>query len=65
LEQILSQLEGTAEGINTTEVLIKIAEKQELNLPISDQVYYLLQGKTTPQAAVKSLMERNLTYELF
>jgi glycerol-3-phosphate dehydrogenase (NAD(P)+) len=65
LEQILSQLEGTAEGINTTEVLIKIAKKQELNLPISDQVYYLLQGKTTPKAAVKSLMERNLTYELF
>lgn len=64
LAEILSQLEGTAEGINTTEVLIKIAEIQGLKLPISYQAYYLLQGKTTPPAAVKSLMERDLTYEI-
>ena len=43
LEQILSELAGTAEGINTTKVLIKIATQQSLRLPISEQVYLLLQ----------------------
>lgn len=63
LEQILSELAGTAEGINTTKVLMKIAAEQSLRLPISEQVYSLLQNQTTPQEAVKSLMERNLTTE--
>jgi glycerol-3-phosphate dehydrogenase (NAD(P)+) len=63
LAEILSTLEGTAEGINTTEVLIKIAESQNLYLPIVQQVYQLLQGQITPQAAVKALMERDLKSE--
>ena len=63
LEQILSELAGTAEGINTTKVLMKIATQQNLRLPISEQVYLLLQSQTKPIEAVKSLMERNLTTE--
>ena len=63
LEDILAGLEGTAEGINTTEVLIKIAAKEGLNVPISQQVHLLLQGKTTPHLAVKALMERTLKAE--
>lgn len=63
LEQILSELEGTAEGINTTEVVMKIASKNDLYVPICDRVYQLLQGKITPQEAVKSLMERELRSE--
>jgi glycerol-3-phosphate dehydrogenase (NAD(P)+) len=63
IEQILAELAGTAEGINTTKVLIEIANQQNLRLPISQQVYFLLQQQTTPLEAVKSLMERNLTTE--
>ena len=58
LNHILSELEGTAEGVNTTHVLIDIAKKQQLTVPITDQVYRLLQGETTAQEAVRALMER-------
>ena len=58
LDQILSELEGTAEGVNTAHVLIEIAKQQQLTVPIADQVYRLLQGETTAQEAVRALMER-------
>jgi glycerol-3-phosphate dehydrogenase (NAD(P)+) len=63
LEEILATLEGTAEGLNTTAVLMKIAENQGLYMPIVQQVSQLLQGKITPQLAVKALMERDLKNE--
>jgi glycerol-3-phosphate dehydrogenase (NAD(P)+) len=63
LEQVLATLEGTAEGINTTQVLIKIAKKQAIYVPISEQVYRLLKGEITPQEAVKNLMEGELKSE--
>ena len=63
LEQILAGLEGTAEGINTTEVLIQIAHQEAIAVPISLQVYRLLKGKITPEEAVKALMARDLKQE--
>ena len=63
LDEILATLEGTAEGINTTEVLISIANKQGIPIPITRQVYQLLCSKITPESAVKALMERELTTE--
>jgi glycerol-3-phosphate dehydrogenase (NAD(P)+) len=63
LEQILADLEGTAEGINTTEVLIKLASHQGISVPIASQVYRLLKHKTTPSEAVQALMARELKAE--
>ncbi len=63
LAEILSEIEGTAEGINSTEVLIKIAQQQNLYVPISYQVYCLLMGTISPQEAVKALLERDLKAE--
>ncbi|MBW4542004.1 MAG: NAD(P)H-dependent glycerol-3-phosphate dehydrogenase [Myxacorys chilensis ATA2-1-KO14] len=57
--QVLEALEGTAEGINTTAVLIKLAQQQGISMPISQQVYRLLQDEITPQAAVGELMQRD------
>lgn len=63
LEQILEELEGTAEGVNTARVLVELADRQTIPVPISRQVYRLLQGKTTPREAVQALMERELKPE--
>ena len=63
LEKILAESEGCPEGVNTTEVLVKIAQIKNISVPIADQVYHLLKGETTPQEAVKNLMERHLTSE--
>ena len=63
LEQILIELGSTAEGINTANVLIELAQKHRIAIPISRQVYQLINGETTPQEAVKELMARDLKAE--
>lgn len=63
LEQILGAIEGTAEGVNTTRVLVGLAETKAIAVPIALQVYLLLDGQITPQQAVRSLMERELKPE--
>ncbi|MBD2577047.1 NAD(P)H-dependent glycerol-3-phosphate dehydrogenase [Oscillatoria sp. FACHB-1406] len=63
LAEILECLEGTAEGINTTEVLVRLAKAEKIEVPIAEQVRRLLEGEITPQQAVHSLMERELKAE--
>ncbi|PSB23720.1 NAD(P)H-dependent glycerol-3-phosphate dehydrogenase [Stenomitos frigidus] len=59
LSVVLAQLQGTAEGVNTTQVLMKLATQQQIAVPISHQVDRLLRGDITPQAAVEALMLRD------
>jgi glycerol-3-phosphate dehydrogenase (NAD(P)+) len=63
LENILRDLEGTAEGVNTTEVLVSIAKLHSLYIPITHQVHRLLTGEISPETAVKALMQRDLKAE--
>jgi glycerol-3-phosphate dehydrogenase (NAD(P)+) len=49
LAEILETLEGTSEGINTAKVVYKIAQEKQLSVPITEQVYRLLNNETTPQ----------------
>ncbi|MEM7553380.1 MAG: NAD(P)H-dependent glycerol-3-phosphate dehydrogenase [Cyanobacteria bacterium P01_A01_bin.84] len=63
LEEILSNLEGTAEGINTTEVLVKRARQQNISMPITHQVNLLLSGEITPKQALLELMQRDIKPE--
>ncbi len=63
LEQILNELEGTAEGVNTTNVLVKIADIEGIAVPIARQVHRLLRGRITPTEAIQALMERELKPE--
>lgn len=62
-EEIVSQIEGTAEGMNTTKVLLDLAQQRSIPVPIAWQVYQLLSGQTTPQAALQALMARELKPE--
>lgn len=63
LEQVLAELQSTAEGVNTANVLIDLADRQGIPVPVSHQVYLLLNGKITPRQAVEALMERDLKSE--
>ncbi len=63
LEQVISDLKGTAEGVNTTQVLLRIAQAEKISVPIAYQVNRLLTGKITPQEAVQALMARELKAE--
>ncbi|WP_289500115.1 NAD(P)H-dependent glycerol-3-phosphate dehydrogenase [Gloeocapsopsis sp. IPPAS B-1203] len=63
LAEILEHLEGTAEGVNTTQVLIKKAHQQHISVPITTQVYRLLQAEITPRQALEELMLRDIKPE--
>lgn len=65
LDQILIELQSTAEGVSTTNVLIDLATQKGIAVPVSYQVYLLLNGKITPQQAVDALMERDLKAEAY
>ncbi|TVR04145.1 MAG: NAD(P)H-dependent glycerol-3-phosphate dehydrogenase [Phormidium sp. GEM2.Bin31] len=64
LEQVLEEIQSTAEGVNTTNVLIDLAKRQGIEVPISYQVYRLLNSQITPEEAVAALMERDLKPEV-
>lgn len=63
LDQILADLGSTAEGVNTAYVLMDIANREGIPVPISRQVYRLLKGIVTPREALGALMERDLKPE--
>lgn len=64
LEQVLEEIQSTAEGVNTTNVLIDLAKRRDIEVPISYQVYRLLNNQITPEEAVAALMERDLKPEV-
>jgi len=63
LTQILAKLPGTAEGVNTCQVLVQLARQQNIVMPITEQVYRLLQGEVTPRQALDELMLRDIKPE--
>jgi glycerol-3-phosphate dehydrogenase (NAD(P)+) len=63
LDHAISSIAGTAEGVNTAHVLIAIADRADIAVPVSRYVYRLLKGEINPQQAVEGLMERDLKSE--
>ncbi|NET47748.1 MAG: NAD(P)H-dependent glycerol-3-phosphate dehydrogenase [Merismopedia sp. SIO2A8] len=63
LNQVLEELNSTAEGVNTAHVLIDLANQHGIPVPISRQVHRLLNGMITPEEAVDALMARALKPE--
>jgi len=63
LEQVQQSIEGTIEGLHTAPVLVDLAAQCGVPVPISWEVTRLIQGKTTPQAGLAALMERQVRPE--
>jgi len=63
LPEVLAHLEGTAEGVNTTQVLTRRANQQSISVPITAEVYRLLQNEITPRQALEALMLREIKPE--
>jgi len=55
LDDILEELGEVAEGIPTTKALHNIAKKEDIYLPIADEVHKMLEGKE-PLACVQDLL---------
>ncbi|NJM57978.1 MAG: NAD(P)H-dependent glycerol-3-phosphate dehydrogenase [Synechococcales cyanobacterium RU_4_20] len=63
MAEILQALDGTAEGVNTTEVLLAIAKEHQISVPITKAVHALIHGRMDAKAAVEVLMDRELKPE--
>ncbi len=59
LSEVLAELKGTAEGINTTKVLVQIADRNQIEMPIAGLVNRLLLGEITAEEATIALMSRD------
>lgn len=63
LETVLAEIQSTAEGVNTTHVLMDLAKAANVPVPITRQVHRLLNGEISPEETVIALMERDLKPE--
>ena len=61
--QALKNVGATVEGLNTLELVLSIAKKNKIEIPICEQVNQVIQGQTSPISAVNYLMSRTQTHE--
>ena len=62
-EAALRRIEATVEGAVTAEAALALARRGGWSLPICEQVVALIQGRSSPAAVVRALMERDLKRE--
>jgi glycerol-3-phosphate dehydrogenase (NAD(P)+) len=58
VKQALENVGATVEGLNTLELVLSIAKKNKIEMPICEQVYQVTQDLITPTEAVNHLMSR-------
>jgi len=63
MDEILAGLGAVAEGVKTTEAVMKLSEKYNLSMPLSSEIYKLISGHVTPEEAISNLMTRELKSE--
>lgn len=63
LDEVLKSMEMVAEGVPTAEAAVELAKKYQVEIPIIQEIYEVLMQKKKPEAAVHSLMNRQLRPE--
>jgi len=59
LEKILHDLGHVAEGVYTAREIAKLAKARGVDMPVTDAVNAVLEGKLAPKAAVEKLLSRD------
>jgi glycerol-3-phosphate dehydrogenase (NAD(P)+) len=63
LSDIVNSMNMIAEGVETTAAAVDLARKLQVNMPITEQMDAILQGRIAPRDAIRELMERTLKTE--
>jgi glycerol-3-phosphate dehydrogenase [NAD(P)+] len=63
IEETQEKIEMVVEGITATEAVYKIAKELNVEMPITECIYKVVEGQIDPKTAVKELMTRNKKYE--
>ncbi len=64
LPEIIQSMHEVAEGIKTTAATVDLARLHGVEMPITQQVYRILQDQVSPLDAIRELMERTLKREI-
>lgn len=63
LSEVISGMKMIAEGVSTTRSVHQLAEREKVEMPISEQIYHVLYKNKDPRAALQDLMSRKLKEE--
>jgi len=63
LEEIVGSMKMVAEGIKTTNATVDLARRHKVEMPISAQMFEMLNSGLPPREAIRNLMERSLKGE--
>ncbi len=64
LDDILQGMSAVAEGVTTAGSAVALGRKYQVEMPIAERIYALLNGEVTPHEAVTELMTRALRAEV-
>ena len=64
LESVLASTPKVAEGVNTIRNALKLAKKYNVAMPITEELYKVLQRKESPKKLVSNIFSRDFTSEL-
>jgi len=63
LQHILSETREVAEGVRTSKSAKELADRHEIDMPITSEMYRVLYEEESPRAAIQRLMTRSLKAE--
>lgn len=63
LDSILKSLGSVAEGVRTAEIVEKLSNRYQVQMPISEHVLKLIRGSITPQQLIAGLISRPIKSE--
>lgn len=63
LEEIVGSMKMVAEGVKTTNAAVDLAKRYAVEMPISEQMFQMLNFGVSPREAIQRLMERSLKGE--
>ncbi len=64
LKEILAEMRMVAEGVKTARSVYNLSQKLDVEMPIVEQIYHILNDDLAPAKALQSLMTRDLKQEM-
>lgn len=63
LDLVIKEIGQVVEGVATAKEVVALAKKQNIDMPITEQVYNVLYNQYSPEAAVNALFNRTIKKE--
>lgn len=63
LDAVIKEIGQVVEGVSTAKEVVALAQKQNIDMPITEQVFNVLYNDSSPQDAVDALFNRAITKE--